>query len=149
MPCSQAEGRLAAMNQSSCYSATVSHMNRVCSVLRDPIPKFTSFRGSERGNETESGKALGKRANSLPEAQVSSDGAGQRAQSRRCTHTAVSMGRWGARQQQHDCRNGSPPRLPLSKSCRGAACGESGSRIPSWLLRACRVSSEGQGGVHP
>lgn len=49
------------MNQSSsCYSATVSHMHRVCSVLRDPIPKFTSFRGSERGNATGSERALGK-----------------------------------------------------------------------------------------
>lgn len=35
-------------------------MHRVCSVLRDPIPKFTSFRGSERGNATGSGRSLGK-----------------------------------------------------------------------------------------
>lgn len=48
------------MNQSSCYSATVSHVHRVCSVLRDSIPKFTSFRGSERGNATGSQRALGK-----------------------------------------------------------------------------------------
>lgn len=48
------------MNESSCYSATVSHMHQVCSALRDSIPKFTSFRGSERGNATGSERALGK-----------------------------------------------------------------------------------------
>lgn len=46
------------MNQSSCYSSTVSHIHRVRNLLRDPIPKFTSFWDSERRNAT--GSALGK-----------------------------------------------------------------------------------------
>lgn len=43
---------------------------------------------------------LGKQAKSLPGAQVSSDDAGQRAQSRRCTHTALSTGRAATQVQQ-------------------------------------------------
>lgn len=113
-----------------------------------PFQSSHPFGALRERMQQDQGEHLGKQANSLPGAQVSSDGAAQRAQRRWCTHTGLSMGVWWAR-QQHDCRNRSLPRLPLSKSCRGAACGESGSRIPSWLLRACRVSSEGQGGVHP
>lgn len=60
--------RREAMNQSSCYS--VSHVHRVCSVLREPMPKFTSFWGSERGNGTEPGKALGENKSARSSAEV-------------------------------------------------------------------------------
>lgn len=77
MPCSQTEGLPAEINQSSCYSATVSHMHQVRSLLTDPIPKFTSFLGSVReGTQQDQGEQLGKQANSLPGAQVNSDSVG-------------------------------------------------------------------------
>lgn len=62
VPSSQTERLPTASNQPVCYSATVPHTHRVRSLLTDPIPKFTSFLGSARGNAMGSGRAVGNTA---------------------------------------------------------------------------------------